>query len=138
MIAIQYENHDANLSFSLNRKPIRYDFHTVMTPTRSTSSPVHLFAISGKRKRGEKKIFKKNCLWDEVATRFIFFSTCVSFHEYSRLSGQQGKKEGYFYNSSLPLPFISPISPITAESLPLYKVSSRTPSLNPWFPSASP
>ena len=35
---------------------------------------------------------------------FFFFSIWVFFHEHSRFTGQQGKGEGYLFNSSLPLP----------------------------------
>ena len=34
----------------------------------------------------------------------FFFSIWVFFHEHSRITGLQGKGEGHFFNSSLPLP----------------------------------
>ena len=34
----------------------------------------------------------------------VFFSIWVLFHEYSRITGLQGKGEGHSINSSLPLP----------------------------------
>ena len=40
MIAIGYENQDANLCGSVNRKSIWYDFHTVKTPIRYNLSDI--------------------------------------------------------------------------------------------------
>ena len=34
----------------------------------------------------------------------LFFSICVFFQEHSRFRGQQGNREGFILNSSLPLP----------------------------------
>ena len=70
-----------------------------------------------------------------------FFSIWVFFHEHSRFTGQQGKKEAIFLTH---LYHFHPLHrhldirrAITAESLPLHIASSRTRTGNLCFPSAS-
>ena len=72
---------------------------------------------------------------------FFFFSIWVFFHEHSRITGLQGKGEGF---SLTPQYHFHPLyrhldisQVITAESSPLYIASSRTRTWNLWFRSAS-
>ena len=72
---------------------------------------------------------------------FSFFSMWVFFHEHSRITGLQGKREGI---SLTPHYHFHPLhrhldisQAITAESSPLHIASSRTRTGNLWFPSAS-
>ena len=72
---------------------------------------------------------------------YIFFSIRVFFHEYSRITGLQGKREGisvtphYLFH---PLHRYLDISwAIVAEISPLHIASSRTRTGNLCFPSAS-
>ena len=71
----------------------------------------------------------------------FFFSIWVFFHEHSRITGLQGKKEGisltphYHYHPLHRHLDISRV--ITAGSSPLHIVSSRTRTGNLWLPSAS-
>ena len=72
---------------------------------------------------------------------FLFFSIWVVFHEHSRITGLQGKGEGFSLTPHYhfhPLHGHLDISrAITAESSPLDISSSRTRTGNLWFPSAS-
>ena len=72
---------------------------------------------------------------------FFFFSVWVFFHEHSRITGLQRKREGISLTSHYhfhPLHGHLDISrAITAESLPLRIASSQARTGNLWFPSAS-
>ena len=60
---------------------------------------------SGNFKKEQKGIKFRNIMFALVIVFFFFFfSIWVFFHEHSRFTGQQGKGEGYLFNSSLPLP----------------------------------
>ena len=76
-----------------------------------------------------------------MSQKVQFFSIWFFFHEYSRITGLQGKGEGisltphYYFH---PLHTHLDISrAITAESRPLQIASSRTRTRNLCFPSAS-
>ena len=72
---------------------------------------------------------------------FCFFSIWVFFHNHSRITGLQGKREGislsphYHFHPLHRRLDISRV--ITTESSPLHIASSRTRTGNPWSPSAS-
>ena len=79
-------------------------------------------------------------MWNIYIYIYIFFYL-VFFHEHSRITGLQGKGEGI---SLTPHYHFHPIHrhldisrAITAESSPLHLGSSRTRTVNLWFPSAS-
>ena len=77
-----------------------------------------------------------------VACNYVMvFFIWVSFDEHSRLTGQQGKREGIYLT---PLYHLHPLHrhldisrAIKVESTPLHIASSRTQTGNLWFPSAS-
>ena len=62
---------------------------------RQTAWQFFLEGIKNTSKNGHVKI---------LFFRLFFFSIWVLFHEYSRITGLQGKGEGHSINSSLPLP----------------------------------
>ena len=70
----------------------------------------------------------------------ILLSIWVFFHDHSRITGLQGKREGIslapHYHFHPPHRHLDISRAITAESSPLHIGSSRTRTRNLWFPSA--
>ena len=58
MIAIGYENQDANLSGSVNRMTIRYNFHTVITPIRYSVSIILIQLLTAYSSFSSKEVFR--------------------------------------------------------------------------------
>ena len=58
MIAIGYENQDANLSGSVNRVTIRYNFHTVITPIRYSVSIILIQLLTAYSSSSSKEVFR--------------------------------------------------------------------------------
>ena len=57
----------------------------------------------------------------ETLYMLFFFSIWVFSHEHSRITGLQGKEEGIFFNSSLPLLLLTKVTHQSANSdLPLF------------------
>ena len=59
------------------------------------------YELKKERKEKDELI---NSLQIEVFSLLLFFYIWVFFHNHSRITGLQGKRGGYFCNSSLPLP----------------------------------
>ena len=78
-------------------------------------------------------------IYDNI--KLHFFSIWVFFHNHSRITGLQGKGEGF---SVIPHHHFHPLHrhldisrAVTVENTPLHIGSSRTRNGNLWFPSAS-
>ena len=84
---------------------------------------------------------KMNSLFKFICFKEFFFSIWVFFHNYSRITGLQGKEEGIsltpHYHFHLLNRHLDISRLITAESSPLHIGSSQTRTGNLWFPSAS-
>ena len=101
----------------------------ILTNDKLPIATITLFLVS---------IFKT---YSSVSKTDVFFSIWVFFHEHSRITGLQEKRESISFNYHFhfhPLHrHLDIIQAITAESSPLHIASSRARTRNLWFLSAS-
>ena len=98
--AMVYQLHSINPDFIVSKFGI---FNSNLTIPSSELVLAHISAslVANTKNGNENQNLKK------VEESVIVFSICFFFHKRSWITGQQGGGEGYFFNSSLPLPPIS-------------------------------